>query len=157
GGIDLETTAQIRNTIIADNKASMGPDILGTFSSGYNLIQNPAQGSGFASTDLLSVDPLLGPLQDNDGPTFTHALLPGSPAIGAGDPTNAPPTDQRGLPRIVNGKIDIGAFEVQSPSTTVTQLAISAPPMVIAGAPFTVTVSALDGNGNPVTSYTGTV
>ena len=39
------------------------------------------------------------------------ALLPGSPAIDAGDNTNAPLTDQRGFNRIVNGTIDIGAFE----------------------------------------------
>jgi hypothetical protein len=41
------------------------------------------------------------------------ALLPGSPALAAGDTASAPPTDQRGLPRIVNGKIDIGALETQ--------------------------------------------
>jgi len=68
---------------------------------------------------------VLGPLQDNGGPTFTHALLVGSPAIDAGDPnfdpnSFTPPltTDQRGsgFPRVANGRIDIGAFEVQTPS-----------------------------------------
>jgi hypothetical protein len=52
------------------------------------------------------------------------ALLVGSPAIGAGDPTDASPTDQRGAPRIVNGTIDIGAYEVQAapaPSCSVVQ------------------------------------
>ena len=39
----------------------------------------------------------LGPLQDNGGPTFTHALLCGSPALDAGDNTDAPATDQRGF------------------------------------------------------------
>ncbi len=59
---------------------------------------------------------MLGPLADNGGPTLTHALLPGSPAIDAGDNTDAPEWDQRGpgFPRIVNGTIDIGAFEVQN-------------------------------------------
>ena len=59
---------------------------------------------------------MLGPLADNGGPTQTHALLPGSPAIDAGDNTDAPEWDQRGIgfPRIVNGTIDIGAFEVQA-------------------------------------------
>src|SRR5204863_8210142 len=49
------------------------------------------------------------------GPTFTHALLPGSPAIDAGDPNFTPPpdTDQRGYARVYNGRIDIGSFEVQ--------------------------------------------
>jgi hypothetical protein len=61
---------------------------------------------------------MLGPLQDNGGPTFTHALLIGSPAINAGDPSFNPPPDydQRGpgYPRVVNGRIDIGSFEVQT-------------------------------------------
>ena len=55
---------------------------------------------------------MLGPLQDNGGPTRTMALLPGSPAINAGDSTNPPPTDQRGFARV--GTPDIGAFEFQS-------------------------------------------
>ncbi len=48
--------------------------------------------------DQINTNPLLGPLQDNGGPTFTHALLPGSPAIDAGDPSFTPPFfyDQRG-------------------------------------------------------------
>jgi VCBS repeat-containing protein len=64
------------------------------------------------------LDPKLGPLQDNGGPTWTHAVLPGSPAIDAGTNDIAPPTDQRGFARIFDGNrdgfpvIDIGAFEV---------------------------------------------
>ena len=60
----------------------------------------------------------LGPLADNGGPTMTHALLPGSPAIDAGRNSGAPMTDQRGLPRPqdANGDgwavVDIGAYEV---------------------------------------------
>jgi hypothetical protein len=83
---------------------------------GHNLVGNSQGGSGYDTTDLLDVDPLLGPLQNNGGLTKTMALLPGSPAIDAGDNTNAPEWDQRGpgYPRIVNGVIDIGAFEVQS-------------------------------------------
>src|SRR5262249_20201921 len=76
-----------------------------------------------AATDLLYVDPQLGPLQDNGGPTWTMALLPGSAAVGTGDPTDAPEFDQRGpgFARVVDGKIDIGAFEVQvsGPSTPI--------------------------------------
>jgi hypothetical protein len=61
------------------------------------------------------IDPVLGPLADNGGPTLTHALLPGSPAIDAGNNAYATDWDQRGpgYPRIVNGTIDIGAFEYQ--------------------------------------------
>jgi hypothetical protein len=54
-------------------------------------------------------------LDDNGGPTLTHALLSGSPAIDAGNNAYATDWDQRGpgFPRIVNGIIDIGAFEYQ--------------------------------------------
>lgn len=61
--------------------------------------------------------PMLGPLADNGGPTWTHALLPGSPAIDAGDPALCEATDQRGVARPKNGDgdgnpvCDIGAFE----------------------------------------------
>ncbi|WP_425396239.1 choice-of-anchor Q domain-containing protein [Aeoliella sp.] len=70
------------------------------------------------------VDPLLGPLADNGGPTMTHALLPNSPALDAGDIgiVNPPMYDQRGMPynRIADGNlpddvvIDIGAYEAQN-------------------------------------------
>jgi hypothetical protein len=63
-------------------------------------------------------------LQNNGGLTFTHELLPGSAAIDAGDPSFTPPPlyDQRGpgFDRVVNGRIDIGSFEVQSGSPTPT-------------------------------------
>jgi hypothetical protein len=88
---------------------------------GHNLIGNGSGSSGFDPTDLVGtasnpIDPLLGPLADNGGPTLTMALLPGSPAIDAGDNTDAPMWDQRGpgFRRIVNGTIDIGAYEVQA-------------------------------------------
>jgi len=106
----------MRNTIVAGNTGSNASrDIIGYFYSlGYNLIGDTQGVSGFSSTDLLNVGPLLGPLQDNGGPTFTQALLPHSPAIDAGDNANAPATDQRGFPRVVNGTIDIGAYEFRS-------------------------------------------
>jgi hypothetical protein len=68
-----------------------------------------------AATTISGVDPLLGPLADNGGPTLTHALLPGSPAIDAGNPAipNPPPADQRGFARIYGPAIDIGSFEAQ--------------------------------------------
>jgi hypothetical protein len=125
GGIAIGNGAvHIHDTIVADNffsgaGAARGPDIYGTLaSSDYNLIGNTSGGSGYAPTDILDVDPMLGPLGDNGGPTWTIALLPGSPAIDAGDPnpTDPPEWDQRGpgFPRVVNGRIDIGAYEVQA-------------------------------------------
>ncbi len=115
GGIDGGATA--RDTIIADNADFQGsPDLSGNLNSlGHNLIGNSQGGSGFDPTDLLDINPMLDRLQDNGGPTQTMALLPGSPAIDIGDNTGAPMWDQRGpgFARIVNGTIDIGAFEVQ--------------------------------------------
>jgi hypothetical protein len=121
GGVFNSGGLQVRNTIVAGNTVdgpgtNSAPDLSGDLGSlGHNLIGTSDGGSGFDATDLLDVDPMLGPLQDNGGPTPTMALLPGSPAIDAGDNTGAPDWDQRGpaYPRIVNGIIDIGAFEYQ--------------------------------------------
>jgi len=104
------------NTIVALNNepGSISDDVGGAFSSlGHNLIGNTNGGSGFASSDLLNINPVLGSLADNGGPTLTQTPLPGSPAIDAGDNTYASATDQRGLPRIVDGTVDIGAVEFQ--------------------------------------------
>src|SRR5262249_44885501 len=97
-------TVNLRNTILAGNTnassgaGAVGADLWGRLaSSGYNLIGDATGGSGYAPTDLLDADPLLGPLQDNGGPTLTHALLPGSPALDAGDPDQLGTTDQRGV------------------------------------------------------------
>jgi len=75
----------------------------------------PAGGDSFT-------DPEFGPLADNGGPTLTMALLPGSPAIDAGNTSLAPVTDQRGFPRPAGLAADIGAFEYGSVMPT---LAIS--------------------------------
>jgi hypothetical protein len=111
-----------KNTILAGNTAPGSPDMSGPLSSqGHNLIGEATGGSGYDPTDLVGtssnpIDPKLGPLQDNGGPTATMALLPTSPAIAAGDPTDATEWDQRGpgYPRVVNGITDIGAFQVQT-------------------------------------------
>ena len=77
-----------------------------------------------ASTELpagtLNVDPMLGPLAENGGPTLTHALLSGSPAINAGNNVADIHYDQRSSwnARVVGVQADIGAFEVQSVGTT---------------------------------------
>jgi hypothetical protein len=65
--------------------------------------------------DLPSTDPGLGPLQDNGGPTFTHAIVPGSPPHDAGDAGACPATDQRGVPRPKDSGCDIGAYESNVP------------------------------------------
>jgi hypothetical protein len=119
GGIVVVSRGQIHDTILADNYADIGLDLCGGFTSlGNNLVGNSGGGTGYAATDVLGIDPQLGPLQDNGGPTQTMALLAGSPAVNAGDNTGAPAYDQRGpgFARIFGGAIDIGAFEAQTPS-----------------------------------------
>jgi hypothetical protein len=118
GGGVYAGSLSARNTIFARNTGPSAPDVYGTLTSqGHNLIGNTTGASGFVSSDLLNVDPMLGALQNNGGPTQTMALLAGSPAIDAGDNTGAPMWDQRGpgFPRIEHGTIDIGAFEYHFP------------------------------------------
>jgi hypothetical protein len=124
GGIaSFDRAVSLTNSIVALNQISggdrRGPDISGTvFSRGVNLIGDSGGATGFSTVDLLDVDPLLGPLQDNGGPTETHALLRGSPAIDAANDLFASAFDQRGVARPQDGdgdtftQADIGAFEL---------------------------------------------
>jgi len=80
-------------------------------SQGHNLFE------GMNSTDpsdIFVTVLALGPLRNNGGPTFTHALPPNSPAVDAGTTAGALPFDQRGLPR-QGWAVDIGAYELQQP------------------------------------------
>jgi hypothetical protein len=114
----------ISGSIVAGNTAVGGGDDLvkdpdSTLTINYSLIGVPPAGGFVGSNNITGLDPLLGPLADNGGPIETHALLAGSPAIDAGDPSivfNPAEHDQRGAPfaRVSGGRIDIGAFEVQS-------------------------------------------
>ena len=101
-------------------------------SYGYNLSSDGAGGYLNGPGDQINTEPMLGPLQDNGGPTLTHALLPGSPAIDAGDPNFTPPPlyDQRGrgFDRVRGSRIDVGSFEVQAtPTPTPTPTATPTP------------------------------
>ena len=101
--------------LIASNSILSGK-LSNVESQGYNLIEVDTEGSFTAEGDVAGstaypLDLKLGPLSDNGGLTLTHPLLEGSPAINAGNNTDAPATDQRGFPRIVNDIIDIGSFE----------------------------------------------
>jgi uncharacterized repeat protein (TIGR01451 family)/CSLREA domain-containing protein len=123
-------TVNFRNTIIAGNFLSASPDCAGTLTSqDYNLIGNTAGCTiaGTTTNNVVTPLPLLGPLADNGGPTETHALLPGSPAVDAANPAapgsggNACQTDdQRGVQRPQDGngdssaRCDIGAYEAES-------------------------------------------
>jgi CSLREA domain-containing protein len=143
GGIynDPIGTLTVKNSIIAGNTDGVNPsyakpDCSGTLSSeGFNLIQNLAGCTitGDTTGNITGLDALLGPLQDNGGPNFTHALLANSPAIDVGNPAGCMDdngallaTDQRGYVR--NGVCDMGAYEYNSIGTPTPT--VSAPPPV---------------------------
>jgi hypothetical protein len=101
----------LTNTLLAYNE----PDNCGTglgnaTSNGYNLSSDAT--CDIASTgDLTDTNPMLGPLQNNGGSTWTHALLFTSPAIDRGTDDGCPATDQRGVARPHGAACDIGAYE----------------------------------------------
>lgn len=130
GGIQNDSSfgaASLKNTIVARNMATTGPDISGIqfVSQGNNLIGDRGTvttfvngtGGNVVGTAGNEIDPLLGPLQDNGGSNRTHALLFGSPARDAGTNVGVLSTDQRGFARIFDGDgnglatVDIGSFE----------------------------------------------
>jgi CSLREA domain-containing protein len=118
----------LANTLVANNTAGTGPDLLGgggdVFNASFSLIENTSGAtvvSTVAGSNITGQDPKLGPLANNGGPTLTQALLPGSPALDKG--STAAATDQRGVARPFNlpgvpssGAVgadaaDIGAYE----------------------------------------------
>jgi hypothetical protein len=153
------------NTLVAGNTAPSGPDASGTekSSSAYNLIGNGTGMSGITNgtngnqvgTAASPINPLLAALGNYGGPTPTMALLPGSPALAAGSVAvdGGATTDQRGQPRVVNGAIDIGAFESQAGPA----FSFSAPASTTAGNAFSITVTALDASGQVNPTFTGTI
>jgi hypothetical protein len=160
GGIQNDLTAGtmpvLVNTIVAGDTAPSAPDVDGIFTSlGHNLTGQTDGSMGWLASDLTGtsaapLDPLLGPLQDNGGPTETMALLPGSPALNAGDPGQLGTADQRGVVR--TGGVNIGAYQASA-----TAFLVSAPGAVQVGVPFDVTVTAVDPFGQVAGGYTGTV
>ena len=141
GGVFRDSgPVRFKNSLIAGNFQLNGTtpsDVGGTLDplSSYNLIGTGGSGglsNGFNNNQVAVADPRLGPLANNGGPTFTHALLSDSPALDAGDncvtqashcgEPKIPPlsTDQRGFNRLVDGPdpdntatVDIGAYESQ--------------------------------------------
>ena len=127
----------LNNSLIAGNQAAVAPEIENDASSivtanNFNLFGSNGNAgvSGFTPGPIdivasVPVEQILGPLQNNGGPTQTHALLAGSPALDAGDPGGCRnsrgsllSTDQRGFARHVDGnndgtaRCDIGAVEL---------------------------------------------
>jgi hypothetical protein len=125
GGIAISAGSihvTLQSTLVADNAVGMGglhPDLSGSAVAINCLVENTS-GTTFlagSANNVTGADPRLGPLANNGGPTRTHALLAGSPAIDAGLDFAGQPTDQRGpgFARVVGHDADIGAFEVQTP------------------------------------------
>ncbi len=110
-------TTTMHDTLVAGNidRGGQAPDCTqatGTLvSQGQTLIGNLA-GCAYTAAlgDITGVDAKLVPLAENGGPTKTHALLPGSPALNAG--AGCARNDQRGVPRAAGGACDIGAYEL---------------------------------------------
>jgi hypothetical protein len=122
-GISTDGNMTLRGTIVADG---CGGTIT---SSDYNLdIGASCKFTG--PHDQKNANPQIGPLANNGGPTFTHALAQGSPAVDKGGAA-CPPTDQRGIARPQGAACDIGAYELQqlvaqptaTPTTTATATA----------------------------------
>jgi hypothetical protein len=126
GGVsNAAGTVNALNTLFGTNAADSAADFSGDFTGASHNLLRDGTGSNLVNgvngnlvgSHNMPIDPMLGPLANNGGRTLTHALLPGSPAIDAGDNTGAPMWDQRGphFYRIENGIIDIGAFEYRPP------------------------------------------
>jgi hypothetical protein len=90
---------------------SWGHNVIGT---GTGCPNNPSRGDRTVDPATVFIQ-VLGPLRDNGGPTWTHALLPGSPAIDVGNPEHCVGRDQRGVPRPQGDGCGIGAFEREQP------------------------------------------
>ncbi|CAN5409820.1 hypothetical protein BH23VER1_BH23VER1_02010 [soil metagenome] len=112
GNFDSESESDVEITVVTelplDPYVSAGFNLIG-FGNGTNAFTEPGDQTGVD-------DPGLGMLADNGGLSFTHALLPTSPAVDAGDPEIAmpPANDQRGagFPRLDGAAVDMGAFEL---------------------------------------------
>jgi predicted outer membrane repeat protein len=126
GGIlaSSETLLLLVSSIVANDKAPSGNDIsvdqvsdvVANFclikdNTGLTLDQN-------SSNNIFHLDPLLGPLANNGGPTLTMLPAAGSLVLGHGSNPDNLPTDQRGFPRSLNGVTDIGAVQAEQPSTS---------------------------------------
>jgi hypothetical protein len=145
----------LRNTVLAGNSGQSGsPDANGTLSSeGFDLIGDTAGATivGDTTGNITGQAPGLAPLADNGGPTETHALLAGSPALDAGDPNGcvdaagAPlTTDQRGVPRPQGPRCDMGSFEANVPGGPTTTTTTTTLPPECMGIPRAATFASID-------------
>jgi hypothetical protein len=131
GAMDIASSTIARNTatfdvvpggggVYSDFGSNTARDSIFALNSGDDFSVSFLATADLSNHNFMGGDPLLAPLGDNGGPTPTMALLSASPCIDAGDPDFAPPPqyDQRGAPRVFDGRIDIGAFEFNTGPTT---------------------------------------
>jgi filamentous hemagglutinin family protein len=163
GGIFVNPTHSITvtlsNTILAGNidRGDEAPDASGSNINGnaHNLVGSTVGFSGTLGTgsDMVNLDPGLAVLGNYGGFTPTHALLPHSPALDAGNNALIAPsvaTDQRGATRIFNGTVDIGAFESQGFSLTPIASGNNQSPLVNAPLAIPLGVQGANRFSNPV-------
>jgi CSLREA domain-containing protein len=154
GGIQQGSggTIKLKNSLVATNHG-VATNCGGSLTSqGHNLIGN-ADGctvTGAAGDQIGSgaspIDPHVGPLQDNGGATFTHALLFDSPAIDGASPASCANTDQRGITRPQGTGCDIGAYEFDGPIKQSQIISFTPlPNKTVGDAPFAVNASASSG------------
>lgn len=108
-------TVTLDSSIVADNSADNDADVSMTITANNSLIEDTTGATITGSNNVTATDPGLGILQDNGGPTFTHAITTGSPALNVGSNSLSLANDQRGAPyaRDDGNGVDIGAFEFQ--------------------------------------------
>ena len=175
GGIAMASggTVDVQNTIIAQNQVpNTGPDYLnvnGTHftSQGGNLvgIKNDAtfnEATDQTGTAASPLDPLLGPLQNNGGPTLgaagqslvleTQALLTGSPAISKGIAMVAPVFDERGFQAATTAVIDVGAYLTEAVAAGSAINLTASVPSAVAGQPITFTATVTPAPGSAITT-----
>ncbi len=158
-------SASIRNTILTGNSGSSDKgsalDCVGPVTSnGYNILGDRNLGCSFGANDIGSYAPQLGALGSNGGPTQTLVPLAGSPAIDAGDPAGCLALgngimviDQRGLPRPVGPRCDIGAVELQGAAAPPPALTAAFNPVTItAGQTSTLTFTITNPSGSSAVS-----
>ena len=152
GAFALAGPITVANTIVGNNTpADLGTALGGNFALSFSLVENTG---GASITDnggnIIGQDPQLGPLANNGGLTLTHKPAATSPAINTGDPAFVPPpsTDQRDLPRVVNGRIDMGSVELGAAGTI--QLTFSAASVAEAAGTVTVTATRTGGSEGAV-------
>jgi hypothetical protein len=147
-----------KNCIVANNTAVGHPQYSngysglgsGVHSQGYNL---DSQNSCYFDqpTDQINTDPQLGVLQNNGGPTSTHAITIASPAYNRGDRSAAPATDQRGAARPAGATCSIGAFEPETNNISVNPANIDFGSITVGTASSQQTVTITDNGTGPLT------